>query len=78
MIVTDESTQRAMARLSGNPDFVQFMLMLQQEQDNWMDELLDSKNSVFVHQLQGKTRQLMDIRQAVMSAPAAVAAFNRR
>lgn len=73
MIITDEATQRATARLAVNPDFKTFLQWLKDEESSGLEALLASTNTVLVHQLQGSTRLLMDIQAAVMHAPNAVA-----
>lgn len=67
-MITDEATNRAMLRLTSNPDFILFMQMLREEEDRSMSALLSSTNTPLVHQLQGSSRVLVDIRQTVMSA----------
>lgn len=78
MIISDEATQRAVARLSTNPDFVTFMQWLEDERVAGNTELLNTLNTALVHQLQGSTRLLVDIKQAVTSAPFAVAQRSRQ
>jgi len=78
MIITDEATQRSVARLAGNPDFKMFLQWLQDEKAGGLSEMLSTQNTVLLHQLQGSTRLLMDIERAVMLAPETVATINRR
>lgn len=76
-MIHDEATQRAVARLANNPDFKAFMEALEREQQSSLETLLSTLDTALVHQLQGATRILMDIKQAVTSAPLAVAQRNR-
>lgn len=78
MIITDEHTQRAVARLSANPDFVTFMRWLKDEELQVNAELRCSTATAIVHQLQGSARLLWDIEQAVTQAPFQVAGNPRR
>ena len=77
MIIHDEVTQRAVARLAGNPDFKLFMELLDAECAAATTELMNSLNTNLVHQLQGTARILVDIQRAVMLAPTAVQALTR-
>lgn len=76
-MIHDEPTQRAVARLVNNPDFALFMQCLAEEQESSLAALLASKDTVMVHQLQGATRVLMDIKQSVRAAPHAAAMRSR-
>lgn len=72
-----EPFQRALARLATNPDFAYFLKLLEDEKHEGIQAMLSTIHPVVLHQLQGSTRMLVDITQAVMLAPQAVAAINR-
>ena len=74
MTASDESTNRMLQRLAGNADFKMFLQWLGDEKTAGLEELLNSTNTISVHQLQGSTRLLLDIERAVMHAPQWLAA----
>lgn len=75
--VLGESEKRAFARLALNPDFKTFLRVLEDEKQDGIKTMLSTLCPPTLHQLQGSTRMLADITQAVMLAPQAVAAINR-
>ena len=75
--VMGEGEKRALARLALNPDFKAFLQLLEDEKQSGISMMLSTLCTSTLHQLQGSTRLLVDITQAVMLAPQAVAAINR-
>lgn len=64
----DEQTRGAVIRLCNNPDFARFMAAISDEKNSLIKSLMGEMNTVAVHQLQGSSRQLEDIENAVMRA----------
>lgn len=77
MIQGSEAVDRAIVRLIGDPDFKTFLQWLEDEKAENIQALLQSQNTVSIHQMQGSAQLLTDILQAVMLAPNAVAARAR-
>ena len=73
----DDITLAAMVRLSTNQDFERFLAWLAYEEKQVNRELKRSQNAVIVHQLQGSSLMLEDIRQTIESATTQVAAQRR-
>ena len=76
--ILGEGEKRALARLFLNPDFRTFLQVLEDEKVAGITEMLTTQNAILIHQLQGSTQMLVDITRAVMLAPDAVAAINRK
>lgn len=75
--IMGEGEKRALARLALNPDFKTFLQLLEDEKQSGINVMLSTLCTSTLHQLQGSTRLLVDITQAAMLAPQAVAAINR-
>jgi hypothetical protein len=69
---------RAIVRLNNDPDFKTFLQWLEDEEALVNADLKRSTQTVLVHQLQGSSLVLEDIRLTVMSAPVALAGQAKR
>jgi hypothetical protein len=78
VIAADNETLRAMVRLNNDPDFKKFLQWLGEEEEKVNAELKRCVQTVVVHQLQGSSLVLEDIRLTVMSAPEALAGQAKR
>ncbi len=73
MTVNDLPTNRALVRLRNNTDFQLLLVALEEERAKAVEDLLNSRDPVHVHQLQGSARMLTDFLAAIEAAPIAVA-----
>ncbi len=77
MIKADEKVIRALVRLQQTTDFKVFTDWLGEEEAEVLKEMRISLVAVRVHQLQGSSQLLEDIKQTIRSAPEEAAAINR-
>jgi hypothetical protein len=68
VIVLSTDQQKSVLRLSGNPDWERFCLLIADTYERELDNLLRSTNPVTVHQQQGICQLLKDILQAIKPA----------
>jgi hypothetical protein len=61
-----------------NPDFLLYMVLLEDERKKSLDGLMSTKCPVTVHQLQGETRLLTELIRAATSAPEDAALLAKR